>query len=66
MAAHPDIEELRATRSRMEAKYLAEPQMRVLYDRLSRRFRDDLSDERDVLLSECAVLMAIKDGVGQA
>jgi len=66
MAVRPDVEELRATRERMEGKYLAEPQMRAFYEGLGRRFRDDLSDERDVLLSECAVLMAIKEGVGQA
>ncbi|MBI4048068.1 MAG: hypothetical protein HY371_14760 [Devosia nanyangense] len=66
MAAHPDIEELRATRERMEGKYLTEPQVRALYEGLCRRFLDDLSDERDVLLSECAVLMAIKEGVRRA
>ena len=66
MAVRPDVEELRATRERMEGKYLTEAQMRALYEGLCRRFRDDLSDERDVLLSECAVLMAIKEGVRRA
>lgn len=41
-------------------------ELRALYEGLCRRLRDDLSDERDLLLSECAVLMAIKEGVRRA
>jgi hypothetical protein len=52
----------------MEGKYLGDSSLRLLYQRLGQRFDDDLSDERDVLLSRCACLMLLKfmreDGIG--
>lgn len=57
---NPDIRELRSTCERMEARYLANPAINASYRRLADRFAADLSEERDVLLSRCAALMAIK------
>jgi len=44
----------------MEAGYLINPAIDASYRRLADRFAADLSDERDILLSRCAALMAIK------
>ncbi|MBB3308299.1 hypothetical protein FHT78_000028 [Rhizobium sp. BK196] len=56
----PDLTELQETRLRMEVKYLPASPFRRSYERLCRRFEEDLADERDRLLSQCASLMLIK------
>ena len=56
----PNIRELRFTCERMEARYLINPTIDASYHRLADRFATDLSEERDILLSRCAALMAIK------
>ena len=56
----PDLRELHETRLRMEAKYLPGSPFRQSYERLWRRFEDDLADERDRLLNQCASLMLLK------
>jgi len=60
MINSPDIHELRSTCERMEARYLTNPAIDASYRRLADRFAADLPDERDLLLSRCAALMAIK------
>lgn len=60
MAVGPDADELIATRDRMLPRYLVTENLKHLYSRASDRFRVDLDDERDILLSECAILMMIK------
>lgn len=63
----PDIRELRSTCQKMEERYLINPIIDASYRRLADRFAVDLTVERDILLSRCAALMAIKflseDGV---
>lgn len=69
MHTSPDLRELQETCLRMEAKYLSGSPFHQSYERLCRRFQDDLGDERDRLLSQCAGLMLIKfiqqDGQGR-
>nr|WP_313372537.1 hypothetical protein [Brucella intermedia] len=60
MSIKPDIRELRSTCDRMEARYIINPAIDASYRRLADRFAADLSDERDILLSRCVALMAIK------
>lgn len=60
MLVVPDVDELIATRDRMLPRYLTTESLKRLYSRLSDQFRADLGDERDILLSECAILMIIK------
>lgn len=55
-----DLRALQETRLRMEAKYLPASPFRESCQRLCRRFEDNLADERDRLLSQCASLMLIK------
>lgn len=55
-----DIEELRSTCARMERRYLLNQAVEASYRRVSERFAADLADDRDILLSRCAALMAIK------
>lgn len=68
-ASHAHIAGLQETCLRMEAKYLPSSPFRLSYERLYRRFQDDLGDERDRLLSQCAGLMLInfieEDGQGR-
>ncbi len=56
MSIKPDS----STCDRMETRYLINPAIDSSYRRLADRFAADLSDERDILLSRCAALMAIK------
>lgn len=60
MSIKPDSSELRSTCERMEARYLMNPAIDASYRRLADRSAADLSDERDILLSRGAALMAIK------
>ncbi|MBB3656884.1 hypothetical protein FHX15_002112 [Rhizobium sp. BK650] len=60
MPTLPDLKELQETRLRLEAKYLPASPFRESYERLCRRFEEDLADERDRLLSRCASLMLIR------
>lgn len=55
-----DIEELRSTCARLERRYLLNQAVEASYRRVSERFAADLADDRDILLSRCAALMAIK------
>jgi hypothetical protein len=48
----------------MEGRLRGEPLFPV-YDRLVERFRADLEDERDVLLSRTAVLMLLQEAAGE-
>jgi len=59
MAAVPDLAELQATVARMERHYVSHP-LFADYKRLCERFANDLSDPRDVAISQAAVLMLIK------
>ncbi len=60
MGILPNMDELRSTCARMEQRYLLNPSVEMSYRRVSERFAADLADERDVILSRCAALMAIK------
>ncbi|WP_052174256.1 hypothetical protein [Brucella anthropi] len=60
MTIMPDIRELRSTCEQMEERYLINPTIDASYRRLADRFAADLTVERDILLSRCAALMAIK------
>lgn len=60
MGILPNMDELRSTCTRMEQRYLLNPSVETSYRRVSERFAADLADERDVILSRCAALMAIK------
>ena len=60
MGILPNMDELRSTCARMEQRYLLNPSVETSYRRVSERFAADLADERDILLSRCAALMAIK------
>ncbi|MBW9056166.1 hypothetical protein [Rhizobium mesosinicum] len=60
MQTMPDLRELQETRLRLEARYLPNSPFRQSYERLCRRFENDLADERDRLLSQCASLMLIR------
>ena len=59
MAAVPDLAELQSTVARMERHYVSHP-LFADYKRLCDRFANDLSDPRDVAISQAAVLMLIK------
>jgi len=59
MASVPDLAEIEATVSRMEARYRADPLFPV-YQRLCERFEADLSDRRDLALAKASALMLIK------
>ncbi|WP_235901646.1 hypothetical protein [Ochrobactrum quorumnocens] len=60
MGTLPEIDKLRATCARMERRYLLNQAVEASYRRVSERFSADLADDRDILLSRCAALMAIK------
>ena len=60
MGILPNMDELRSTCARMEQRYLLNSSVETSYRRVSERFAADLADERDVILSRCAALMAIK------
>jgi hypothetical protein len=60
MRTSPDLRELQETCLCMEAKYLPGSPFRSSHEWLCRRFQDDLGDERDRLVSQCASLMLIK------
>jgi hypothetical protein len=55
----PELTEIEATVARMEARHAKDPLFPV-YERLCRRFANDLSDPRDLALSKAAALMLIK------
>ena len=55
----PSLSEIEETIERMEARYRESP-LFMDYERLKRRFEDDLIDERDRALSKAAALMMIK------
>lgn len=59
MAGAPDLAEIEATVSRMEARYGADPLFPV-YQRLCERFEADLSDRRDLALAKASALMLVK------
>ncbi len=60
MGILPNMDELRSTCASIEQRYLLNPSVETSYRRVSERFAADLADERDILLSRCAALMAIK------
>ncbi|MHB1102625.1 MAG: hypothetical protein ACYC0C_07565 [Devosia sp.] len=55
----PDLADIEGTIARMEARHGKDPLFPV-YQRLCRRFADDLIDPRDLALSKAAALMLIK------
>lgn len=55
----PELAEIEATIVRMEARHATDPLFPV-YQRLCRRFVEDLTDPRDLALSKAAALMLIK------
>jgi hypothetical protein len=61
----PDEAELRETVERMEERLRKHP-LFPAYERLSQRFTADLPDERDVLLSQAAVLMLVQEFASRA
>lgn len=63
MASIPTTVELNSTIDRMENAYRRHGEASALFDayeKLCKRFEQDLADERDVLLSKGAALMMIK------
>ena len=61
----PSDAELRETVERMEARLRGHP-LFPAYERLVHRFRADFQDERDVLLSQAAVLMLLQERATRA
>jgi len=61
----PSEAELRQTVGRMEERLRTHP-LFPDYERLTERFADDLSDERDVLLARSAVLMLLQEVASRA
>lgn len=61
----PSGPELRETIERMEARLRTHP-LFPAYERLVERFRADLDDDRDLLLSQAAVLMLLQEASGGA
>jgi hypothetical protein len=61
----PNEAELRETIERMEARLRTHP-LFPAYERLVERFRADLGDDRDLLLSQAAVLMLLQESASDA
>lgn len=59
MASVPDLAEIEATVSRMEARYRDDPLFPV-YQRLCQRFEADLNERRDLALAKASALMLVK------
>ena len=62
MAGVPELSEIAATVSRMEARYGTTPEANRLmtaYRRISKQFTADLSDPRDLALAKSAALMMV-------
>ena len=55
MASVPDMAEIEATVSRMEARYRDDPLFPV-YQRLCQRFEAELNDRRDLALAKASAL----------
>ena len=69
MASIPTTAELMSTIVRLEQRYRRDDNATALfavYEKLCERFEEDLTEERDVLLSKAAALMVIKYWVEQA
>lgn len=69
MASIPTTTELMSTIVRLEQRYRRHDNATALfavYEKLCERFEEDLTEERDVLLSKAAALMVIKYWVEQA
>lgn len=62
---HPTDAELRETIERMEGRLRGHP-LFPAYERLVHRFRADLQNERDVLLSRAGVLMLLQETASDA
>jgi hypothetical protein len=61
----PSEADLRETIARMEARLGTHP-LFPAYERLVERFTADLEEERDVLLSQAAVLMVLQEVASDA
>jgi hypothetical protein len=61
----PSEAELRQTVERMEERLRPHP-LFPAYERLTERFTADLPDQRDVLLSQAAVLMLVQEFASRA
>jgi hypothetical protein len=59
MASVPDLAEIEATVSRMEARYRDDPLFPVC-QRLCQRFEADLNERRDLALAKASALMLVK------
>ncbi|MBX4919806.1 hypothetical protein HJA76_08795 [Rhizobium bangladeshense] len=68
MASIPTVDELKSTIVRLESRYRESDgagALFELYEKLCRRFEQDLADERDLLLSRAAAMMMIKYWIEQ-
>lgn len=68
MASIPTTAELMSTIVRLEQRYRRDDNAALfaVYEKLCERFEEDLTEDRDVLLSKAAALMVIKYWVEQA